>query len=97
MPGECRARVRVSMCGHVMWQGEKEVEGVEGQIRKRVTRLAEPFPQFTFHAVCDVIIGDGIWLLCVNTTPAETYPPDAAAGEAGGGRGTLHNTLAQNL
>lgn len=90
MSGECRSRMCASMCGRAIRRREKWGRGASGgKIRKPVARLAKPSPQFAFHAVCDVIIGDGIWLLGVNTMPAETYPPDTAVGEAGDGGVTL--------
>lgn len=36
--------------------------------------FSKAFPTGTFHAVCDVIIGDGIWLLRVNIVPAKAGP-----------------------
>lgn len=77
--------IHVWVCDAAAREGER---AGGGKIRKRVAHLAKASPQFTFHAVCDVIIGDGIWLLRVNLVPAETDPPDTAAGEAGRGRGT---------
>lgn len=53
-------------------------------MRKSIAHLAKSSPQFTSHAVCDVIIGDGIWLLRVNIMPAWARPPGMPLGKLGG-------------
>lgn len=54
----------VCTCVHDVEEGGPR-EGNGGKMRKTVIHLAKPSPHVTFHAVCDVIIGDGIWLLHV--------------------------------
>lgn len=65
----------VCTCVHdVEEEGGGPREGNGGKMRKTVIHLAKSSPHVTFHAVCDVIIGDGIWLLHVEIMPAGLFP-----------------------
>lgn len=90
--GNAGACVRACVCVHTheMWKRSGDPrEGNGGKKRKPAIHLSKSSPQFIFQAVCDVIIGDGIWLRHGNSMLAGPSLGNAPREAEGGVWGAL--------